>query len=88
MTTKIPDDLRQAIENEGGSPLHLVDAATNAHYVLMRADQYEILSGLLAEGQKFDVRELYPLMAKSAASAGWDDPDLDAYNDYDARKNS
>jgi len=85
MTTKLPDDLRQAIEQEGGSPVHLVDAATNLHYVLMRAEQYENLSAQFAEGE-FDARELYPLMAKSAASAGWDDPDLDAYNDYDAHK--
>jgi hypothetical protein len=86
MTTKLPDDLRQAIENEGGSPVHLVDSATNRHYVLMRADQYENLSALIAEGEDFDPRELYPLMAKSAAAAGWDDPDLDAYNVYDAHK--
>jgi len=86
MTTKLSDDLRQAIEKEGGNPVHLVDAATDVHYVLMRAEQYKNLSAVFAEGEEFDVRELYPLMAKSAASAGWDDPDLDAYNDYDAHK--
>ena len=31
MTTKLPDDLRQAIEKDGGSPVHLVDIATNVH---------------------------------------------------------
>ena len=41
MTTKLSDDLRQAIEKQGGSPVHVVDAATNVHYVLMRADEYE-----------------------------------------------
>jgi len=66
---------------EGGSRVHLVDAATNVHYVLKRAEQYENLSALLAEGEEFDARELYPLMASSAAAAGWDDPDLDAYGD-------
>jgi len=86
MTTKLPDDLRQAIEKEGGSPVHLGDAATNVHYVLMRAEQYANLSAMFAEGVEIDGRELYPLMARSAASAGWDDPDLDAYNDYDAHK--
>jgi hypothetical protein len=86
MTTKLPDDLRQAIEKLGGSPVHLVDAATNVHYVLMRADQYENLSALIADGEDFNPRELYPLAAQAAASAGWDDPDLDAYNDYDAHK--
>ena len=86
MTTKLPDDLRQAIEKEGGSPVHLVDSVTNVHYVLMRADQYANLGALIGEAEEFDPRELYPVMAKSAAAAGWDDPDLDAYNDYDAAK--
>jgi hypothetical protein len=86
MTTKLSDGLRQAIEEEGGRPLHIVDADTNVHYVLMRAEQYEKLSALFADGEQFDPRELYALMAKSAAAAGWDDPDMDAYNDYDAHK--
>jgi hypothetical protein len=86
MTTKLPDDLRQAIEKDGGNPFFFVDAATNVHYVLMRAQQYENLGALFAEGEEFDARELYPLIAKSAASAGWDDPDLDAYNDCDAHR--
>jgi hypothetical protein len=85
MTTRLPDGLRQASEKEGGSPVHLVDAATNVHYVLMRADQCDNLSALIADGEEFDPRELYPVMAKSVA-AGWDDPDLDAYNDHDAAR--
>jgi hypothetical protein len=28
----------------------------------------------------------YPLTAKSAATAGWDDPEMDVYNDYDSHK--
>jgi hypothetical protein len=86
MTTKLPDDLRHAIEKEGARRVHLVDAATNVHYVLMRADQYENLAALIVDGEEFDPRELYPAMAKSVAAAGWDDPDLEAYNDYDAAK--
>jgi hypothetical protein len=86
MTTQLPDELRQAIEREGVGPVRLVDAATNVHYVLMRGEQYDNLSALLTEADEFNARDLYPLMAKSAASAGWDDPDLDAYNDYDAHK--
>jgi transcription antitermination factor NusA-like protein len=86
MTTKLPDDLRLAIEKEGDNPVHLVDEVTNVHYVLMRVEQYENLSAAFAEGEEFDPRELYPLVAKSAASAGWDDPELDDYNDYDAHK--
>jgi hypothetical protein len=86
MTTKLSDDLRLAIEEEGDRPVHIVDADTNVHYVLMRAEQYENLSALFADGEQFDPRQLYTLMAKSAAAAGWDDRDMDAYNDYDAHK--
>jgi hypothetical protein len=86
MMIRLPDDLRQAIDQEGGSPVHLVDAATSGHYVLMRAAQYDNLSALLADREEWDARGLYPLMAKSAAAAGWDDPDMDAYNDCDAHQ--
>jgi hypothetical protein len=40
----------------------------------------------IAEDDEFHPRELDPLTAKSAAAAGWDDPEMDAYNDYDAHK--
>jgi hypothetical protein len=86
MTTKLSDDLREAIEKGDGSPLLVVDADTNVRYVLMRAEQYENLSAVFAEGEEFDPRELYPLMAKSAAAAGWDEPEMDDYNHYDAHK--
>jgi hypothetical protein len=77
MVTSLPDDLRQAIEKEGGSPVHLVDAATNARYMLMRAEQYENLKTLFVEDEELDARALYPLLAKSAATAGWADPEMD-----------
>jgi hypothetical protein len=86
MMMNLPNDLRQAIEKEGGSPVHLVDVDTNTHYVLMRAELYENLKSLLVEDEEFDPRVLYPLMAKSAAAAGWDDPEMDVYNGYDAHK--
>jgi hypothetical protein len=85
MTTNLPDDLRQAIEKEGGSPVHIVDMVTNVHYVLIRAEQYDNLNGSFASDEKFDTRDFYPLIAKSAASARWDDRDMDAYNDYDKK---
>jgi hypothetical protein len=85
MTTSLPDELRQALQQDGGSPVHLVDTETNVSYVIMRAEQYERVK-LLFEGQAFDPREFYPLAARSAAAAGWDDPEMDVYNDYDAHR--
>jgi len=85
MTTKFSDDLRQALEQERGSPVHLVDAATSLHYVIMRADQYERVKALFEEDE-FNPRELYPLVEQSFGKAGWDDPEMDLYNDYDAHR--
>jgi D-alanine-D-alanine ligase-like ATP-grasp enzyme len=86
MTPELSDDLRQAIEESGGGPVYIVDAKTNASYVVIRAEQYQSLAALLADAEGFDPSELYPLIARSAAAAGWDDPEMDEYNDYDAHK--
>ena len=85
MSPKVIDDLRQAIDEQGGAPLYVVDAATNARYVILRAEQYETLRALLVEDDQVDPRELYPLTAKTAAAAGWDDPEMDIYDDLDPR---
>jgi hypothetical protein len=34
----------------------------------------------------FQPRELYPLIAKTAAEAGWSDPAMDAYGHYDEQR--
>jgi hypothetical protein len=51
----------------------------------MRAEHYDNLNGSFASDEKFDAHDFYPLIAKSAASARWDDPDMEAYNDYDKK---
>jgi len=60
MTTKLSDDLRQAIDERGGAPVYVVDATTNANYVLMRAEQFEKIRALI-DGD--GVEAMYPLLA-------------------------
>src|SRR4051794_28038310 len=87
MTPKLTDDQRQAIEARGGAPVFLVDATTNANYVLLRAEQYEKIKALFGEdAEDFDPRALYPHVEQSFGRAGWDDPAMDVYNDYDAHR--
>jgi hypothetical protein len=61
LTTNLSDDLRRAIEHERGGPLLVVDAATNVHYVLVRADLYEEIKG---DSGALDVEAIYPLLAE------------------------
>jgi hypothetical protein len=83
MTTITPE-LRRAIEEGGGQPTHLVDPETNASYVLIRAEQFEKLQALLFEDGS--VRESYPAIDGVFGKEGWDDPEMDVYDDYDANK--
>ena len=75
----LSDELRLAIEKDGGSPVHLVGTTTDESYVIMRAEVYERLRVL---GDDFDIRDAYPLMDQVAARQGWDDPAMDIYNEY------
>ena len=85
MILRITDELRQAIEASGGAPLYLLDAA-NRRYVLLRAEQFEKVQALFGDAEGEDVRALYRLIEQSFGRAGWDDPEMDDYNDYDAHR--
>jgi len=87
MTTKLPDDLRQAIEKEGGSPVHLVDAATNVRYVLIRAEQYEKVKAVFEhEDRDFDPREAYPFVEHVMREDDANDPTLSSYQSFTKQK--
>jgi hypothetical protein len=61
MTTKLPDDLRQAIDERDGAPVSIVDATTRANYVVMRAEYFEKIRAL-TDGE--DIEAMYPLLAE------------------------
>lgn len=85
MNPYLTDQMRQALEAGKGSPLRLVDEQTRRVYYVISAEQYEAVQALLAEGE-FNPPELYPLISKTAAAAGWDDPIMDAYDRYDEHR--
>ena len=60
-------------------PVHLLDPRTQKEYVLVSAEQFESL--LTSFEDKLDIRGAYPLMDAVARREGWDDPEMDIYND-------
>lgn len=78
MTPKLSDDQRHALEERGGAPVYVVDAATNASYVLLRAEQFETLQSLFA-GEEFNPREAYPFVDRVMAEDDAHDPTLASY---------
>ena len=41
---------------------------------------------MCAPQKEFDVKDWYEAQSRALAAAGWDDPELDVYNDYDANR--
>lgn len=57
---QLTDEMQHAVKP--GEPVEVIDPATDQHYYLIRADQYERLrAALLGE---FEVREMEPLLAE------------------------
>ena len=61
MIPTLDENLRQAITEHGGAPLYVLDATTNASYVLLSAERFERMEALLGENE---VADMYPLLAE------------------------
>jgi hypothetical protein len=86
MTPKLTSEQRQAIdEQQPGQPVYVVDADTQEKWVLVPDGTYQKIRALLGD-DTFDIRETYPMQDRVAAAAGWDDPAMDDYNDYDTHR--
>jgi hypothetical protein len=70
MTVNLSEELKRAVEI-AGTPLKMVDPSTGETYVLSR------------EGDEDSLADTYRAQVESALRAGWDDPIMDEYNNYD-----
>jgi hypothetical protein len=87
MPTPLTDEQRQAIAAQPGVPLRVVDPQTNETYVLLRAEEYERMKAAL-EGEPPSPQERLFQFREFGRRAGWDDPEMDVYNDLDPRRPS
>jgi hypothetical protein len=85
MSILLNEDQGRALENPDEIPPRVIDPISKKTYVLLATDQYERIKDLLEDD--FDIRQAYPLMDAVAAKEGWNDPEMDIYNDLDPRKN-
>lgn len=70
---------REQLQAAEASPLRVTDPETRREYVVVRAEDYERLRGLL--GEDFDPSEAYPAIDRAFAE-GWDDPKMDDYDNH------
>lgn len=78
-------ELCQAVDAAGEQPVPVIDPETNQQYVLLRAEVYERLRVLFDRGPLSEREQRFALQ-EAGKRAGWDDPEMDIYNDLDPRK--
>lgn len=75
----LPRDTQEAVRTSEDQPIRLTDPETNSEYVLLPADRFYEDSTLTQD-------EMRALMLQAGLRAGWDDTEMDAYNDLDPRR--
>ena len=83
MSVELSQDQSRAIDVTG-TPLEMVDPRTGSVYILVRQDSFARVRTLVED----DLAETYPAQIESAMRAGWDDPAMDEYNDYDQHRSA
>ena len=82
----IPKELQQAVRASHGRPLRLTDPETHAEYVLLQADMYDQFHHLLYDDTPLTPDERRAVLLQAGLRAGWDDPEMDIYNEIDPRR--
>ena len=82
MSIKLPDELRSVVIAQPGVPVELVDELTQAAYVLVPAEEFRRLK----KAGEDELGDTYAAQIESALQAGWGDPRMDEYDEYDANR--
>ena len=82
--TTLPLELQDMVEHAGDTPVRVVDPRTQRVYVLIADEQFDRLRSLLdMEPLSLDQQRI--ALGDAARRAGWDDPEVDVYDNNDAR---
>jgi len=82
----LPKDIQDAVRSSEDQPIRLTDPETNSEYVLLPAELYDQIRELFYEHSTLTLDEKRALMLRAGLRAGWDDPEMDVYNDLDPRR--
>jgi len=85
MSQKTSDHRSTTTAKKKSTPVYLVDAAGKVQYVLVPAEQYQQVRSLPESDQCYTA-QTYPLQERVAHTAGWDDPEMAAYDHYDIHR--
>jgi len=81
MNTVLSPEQQKAIHANREIPLRVLDPDSNEPFVIVPAQLYEDLMRI--RSKEFQLSDTYPAQAESAMRAGWNDPAMDEYENYD-----
>ena len=64
----------------------ILDPKTQEAYILVRKTVFDRIQGLLYDDSEMTHDELRLLLARSSKENGWDEPGMDAYDNYDEHR--
>jgi hypothetical protein len=85
MMVQLTAEQRDELSRHGNRPVQVVDPVTCSVYFLVAGEMYERIKCLI-DTEPFDITDAYAAQSAAAGAAGWDDPEMDIYDDYDAHR--
>ena len=80
-------EIQQAIKDSQKDPVRLVDPETNVEYVVLPVETFERMrKGVYYDDGPITEEEQTALLIEMGLSIGWDDPEMDVYNDMVPRR--
>ena len=88
MPPLLTEEQRQVLHGAADRvPITVLDPTTNLSYVLVREDLYNRFKSLFEEDPITSNERLFHLQ-QCGRRAGWEDPEMDVYDDLDPRRPS
>jgi hypothetical protein len=83
---ELTEQQQQELKNVKGSAIEVTNPQTKEEYVLIRKELFERIKGLIYDDGEWTAEEQLRLLAESGKRAGWDAPEMDAYDNYDENR--
>ena len=85
MAPILTNDLAHALDAQGNAPLRTVHPVTGKAFFLVSEDFYERMRPLF-ENVPMSLDEQRFHLSEAGRRAGWDEPAMDVYDDYDEQR--
>ena len=75
-------EIQEAVQKSEDNLIRLIDPETNVEYVVLPAEIFEQMrKGVYYDDGPITEEEQMALLVEMGLSIGWDDPEMDVYND-------